>query len=187
MCTCSCSWSASFSRLSRLGRLDWFPLRPSSSKGGAKRTTLHRLRHRPAAQTIAPPVVSPPLPRRVESRRLRMSRPWPEVKSRRGAPKRIDTEGFACPNPQCPYSGITEAHIHASFWRWQAWACRANPDLSRPCLPHHLQCSTPHAFVPSENPFSPGRRGALCAGRRAGSFGGLAGRRATDKPPSPRG
>jgi len=40
-------------------------------------------------------------------------RPWCEVKSRRGAPKRIHTEGFACPNQQCPYFGITDAHIHA--------------------------------------------------------------------------
>lgn len=40
-------------------------------------------------------------------------RPWCETKSRRGAPKRIHTQGFACPNPQCPYFGITEAHIHA--------------------------------------------------------------------------
>jgi IS1 family transposase/transposase-like protein len=40
-------------------------------------------------------------------------RPWREVKSRRGAPKRINTQGFACPNHQCPYSGITDAHIHA--------------------------------------------------------------------------
>jgi len=40
-------------------------------------------------------------------------RPWSEVKSRRGAPKRIDTEGFACPNHQCPYFGITDASIHA--------------------------------------------------------------------------
>jgi hypothetical protein len=39
--------------------------------------------------------------------------PWPEVKSRRGAPKRIDTEGFACPNPHCSYFGIADAHIHA--------------------------------------------------------------------------
>jgi hypothetical protein len=29
--------------LTRLGRLDWFPFRPSSSRGGAKRSTLHRL------------------------------------------------------------------------------------------------------------------------------------------------
>jgi len=35
------------------------------------------------------------------------------MKSRRGAPKRVNTEGFACPNPQCSYSGITDAHIHA--------------------------------------------------------------------------
>jgi IS1 family transposase/transposase-like protein len=35
------------------------------------------------------------------------------VKSRQGAPKRIETEGFACPNPQCRYCVITEAHIHA--------------------------------------------------------------------------
>ena len=40
-------------------------------------------------------------------------RPWSEVKRRRGAPKRIDTHGFACPNHQCPYFGITDAHIHA--------------------------------------------------------------------------
>src|SRR5262249_4250815 len=36
-----------------------------------------------------------------------------EVKSRRGAPKRILTEGFACPNPQCAYFGNTDAQIHA--------------------------------------------------------------------------
>ena len=40
-------------------------------------------------------------------------RPWCEVKSRRGAPKRIDTEGFACPNRQCRYFGNTDTHKHA--------------------------------------------------------------------------
>jgi hypothetical protein len=40
-------------------------------------------------------------------------RTWREVKSRRGAPKRIHTEGFACPNQQCSYFGITDAHVHA--------------------------------------------------------------------------
>jgi len=40
-------------------------------------------------------------------------RRWSEVKSRRGAPKRIPTEGFACPNRQCPYFGKTDARIHA--------------------------------------------------------------------------
>ena len=43
----------------------------------------------------------------------RLVRPWSEVKSRRGAPKRIDTEGFACPNQHCSYFGITDAHTHA--------------------------------------------------------------------------
>jgi hypothetical protein len=49
-----------------LWRLDWFPLQSASSKGTAKRTKLHRLRHRLARQTIAPPVVSAPRPRRVK-------------------------------------------------------------------------------------------------------------------------
>jgi len=35
------------------------------------------------------------------------------MKSRRGAPKRIATQGYACPNPQCLYCGITHAQIHA--------------------------------------------------------------------------
>jgi len=50
-------------------------------------------------------------------------RPWREVKSRRGAPKRIDTAGFACPNPLCQYFGSTDAHHHATFRGWQAWTC----------------------------------------------------------------
>src|SRR5262249_27735959 len=40
-------------------------------------------------------------------------RPWHEVKSRRGAPRRVNTEGYACSNHQCPYFSITDAHIHA--------------------------------------------------------------------------
>jgi hypothetical protein len=112
LCSCSSS-SSSSSRLSLLWRLCWFPLRPFSSRGGAKRSRHHRLRHRPADQTMVPPVVSPPHPRRLEGQRLRMSRPWREVKSRRGAPKRVNSEGYACPNQGCPYSGITDAHVHA--------------------------------------------------------------------------
>ncbi len=40
-------------------------------------------------------------------------RPWHERKSRRGAPKRIATEGFACPTPICAYYRITDAQVHA--------------------------------------------------------------------------
>ena len=98
--------------LARLGRLDWFHLRPSSSRGRAKRTTLQRLLKLrtpldcPACcHTSTPSSVAGPAPLLV--------RPWREVKSRRGAPKRVNTEGFACPNQQCPYFGITDASIHA--------------------------------------------------------------------------
>ena len=98
--------------LALLWRLCWFHLRPSSSRGGAKRTTLPRLlkprcpddcpacRLAPTASSGAGPAHAP-------------VRPWSEVKSRRGAPKRILTEGFACPNRKCPYFGMTDAHIHA--------------------------------------------------------------------------
>ena len=39
--------------------------------------------------------------------------PWRERKSRRGAPKRILTQPFACPNRQCAYYRITDAQGHA--------------------------------------------------------------------------
>ena len=39
--------------------------------------------------------------------------PWRDVKSRRGAPKRISTQGFSCPNRTCVYYQLTDAHIHA--------------------------------------------------------------------------
>jgi hypothetical protein len=96
--------------LARLGRLGWFPLRSSSSQGRAKRTTLHRLLKSrspddcPACR-LASTSLSAGGPAPVH--------PWREGKSRRGAPKRIPTEGFACPNPQCRYCGITDAHMHA--------------------------------------------------------------------------
>jgi IS1 family transposase len=35
------------------------------------------------------------------------------MKSRRGPPKRIDTQGFACPNRTCAYYQITDAQVHA--------------------------------------------------------------------------
>jgi hypothetical protein len=40
-------------------------------------------------------------------------RPWREVKSRRGAPKRVNTKGFACPNQQGLSFGNTNSQIHA--------------------------------------------------------------------------
>jgi len=101
-----------FLSLALLWRLDWFPPRLSSPQGGAKRSTLHRL-------------LKPRCPDDCSACRLAFTpssgaklapllvRPWREMKSRRGAPKRRDTQGYACPNPQCLYCGITDAQIHA--------------------------------------------------------------------------
>src|SRR5215470_2716696 len=96
--------------LTSLVRLDWFPLWLSSSQGETKRRTLHRLLKPrspddcPACRLDSPPSSGgEPAP----------VRPWREVKSRRGDPKRIDTQGYACPNRQCRYFGNTDAHFHA--------------------------------------------------------------------------
>jgi hypothetical protein len=70
--------------LAGLGRLDWFSLRPASSKGAAKRSRLHRLLKPrnpddcPACRLTSPASSGAgraPVP----------VRPWSEVKSRRGA------------------------------------------------------------------------------------------------------
>lgn len=39
--------------------------------------------------------------------------PWSSRISRRGRPKHITTDGFACPNPACDYFQITDALFHA--------------------------------------------------------------------------
>jgi hypothetical protein len=106
--------------LARLGRLCWLLLQPSHSRGEVKRTTLSRLlKPRCPDDCPASRLASPASPG-VEPAFAQI-RPWSEVKSRRGAPKRVNTEGFACPNQQCAYFGITDAHFHAAFRRWQAW------------------------------------------------------------------
>jgi transposase-like protein len=98
--------------LALLWRLCWFHLRPSSSGGGAIHSRAHRLLKPrcpddcPACRlACTPSLAGGPAPAPV--------RPWREVKSRRGAPKRVNTAGFACPNQQCLYFGITDDHIHA--------------------------------------------------------------------------
>jgi len=99
--------------LARLCFLGWSHPGPAQSRAAAKiRSTLHRrLKPRCPYDCSACRLASPPssgagpAPAPV--------RPWCEVKSRRGAPKRMNAEGFACPNQQCAYFGITDAHIHA--------------------------------------------------------------------------
>src|SRR5690242_11594879 len=98
--------------LALLWRLGWLHLQTSSSIGVAIHSTLHHLLKPrtpddcPAcrlASTSSPGVEPASAP----------VRPWGEVKSRRGAPKRVNTDGFACPNQQCVYFGITDSQIHA--------------------------------------------------------------------------
>ena len=96
--------------LAPLWRLGWLPFQSSHLAVASRRNPVQRLLKPrtpldcPACRrgsTSSPEVEPPPV------------RPWCEVKSRRGAPKRIPTEGFACPNQQCLYCGITDAHLHA--------------------------------------------------------------------------
>jgi transposase-like protein len=98
--------------LACLRYLYWFHHCPPHSKAVALHSAVHRLlkprspRDCPAcclSSTLSSGVEPAPQP----------VRPWCDIKSRRGAPKRVNTDGFACPNHQCPYSGITDAHIHA--------------------------------------------------------------------------
>ena len=90
--------------LALLWCLDWLHLRPSSPRGGAKRSTLHRLL-KPRSPDDCPACRLGSTPSLGREPGPAPVRPWCEVKSRRGAPKRIHTEGFACPNPQCLYFG----------------------------------------------------------------------------------
>ncbi len=98
--------------LAHLCQLYWTHDQPSHSQAEAMRTTVQRLL-KPRTPLDCPicrlsctiSSVREPAPAPV--------RPWREVKSRRGAPKRVNTEGYACPNRECPYFGITDAHIHA--------------------------------------------------------------------------
>jgi hypothetical protein len=162
--------------LVRLGHLDWFPLRPVSSRGLAKRSRLPRLLKPrspddcPACR-LASPTSSAGEPTPVPVR------PWSEVKSRRGAPKRIPTEGFACPNQQCRYFGNTDAREHAlvgdgkhgqaeQIQTFRCQACRTT--------------FTSRRYTPLYRLKTPSHQVALvlsAASRRTGSFGYRAGLR----------
>ena len=98
--------------LALLWRLDWLHLQPSHSGGGAKRSRFHRLL-KPRCPDDCPACRLASTASSGEEPAPGPVRPWREVKSRRGAPKRVNTEGFACLNLQCPYCGITDAQVHA--------------------------------------------------------------------------
>ena len=95
-----------------LWRFDWLPLWPFSSRGEIKHTAVQRLL-KPRSPDDCPTCRLGSTPSSGGRPAPAPVRPWREVKSRRGALKRVNTEGYACPNPQCPYFGITDAQIHA--------------------------------------------------------------------------
>ena len=59
----------------------------------------------------------------------RLVRPWREVKSSRGRPKRINTKGYACDNEQCAYCGFSDATIYALVGYGHHGVDRAIQDL----------------------------------------------------------
>jgi len=118
--------------LALLWCLDWLHLQTSSSRGEVIHSTVQRLlKPRTPDDCPACRLAS------IASSGGRLApvpvRPWSEVKSRRGAPKRVNTDGYACPNHLCPYFGITDAQIHAlvgdgkhgSAERIQTFRCQA--------------------------------------------------------------
>jgi hypothetical protein len=145
--------------LARLGRLCWFALRPSSSRGRAKRTTLHRL---------LKPRLSPLLHQPVCYRTCAF--PCASLVRGQKPPGRAqaDQHRRLCLSQSAVRVLRHHRFSHSRFGRRrQAWACRAHPDVSLPGLPHHLHFPAQHPLVPSENPLAPDRHGALGTGRRA--------------------
>jgi len=95
-----------------LWQLSWLYQNPHDSRVGTIHTKIQRLL-KPRTPLDCPACcLSSTLSSGMGPAPLRV-RPWREVKSWRGAPKRIDIQGFACPNRQCLYFGITDADIHA--------------------------------------------------------------------------
>jgi transposase-like protein/IS1 family transposase len=98
--------------LAWLGRLSLYHHGLPCSRAGAVHPVIHRLL-KPRTPDDCPACRLASTPSSGAGPAPAPVRPWSEVKSRRGAPKRVKTEGYACPNRKCPYSGITDAHVHA--------------------------------------------------------------------------
>lgn len=89
--------------------LAWLAAGRRSSPGAARVTRVPRPRDPDDCPDCRREVVGAPSP----GLACPVPRPWREGKSRRGAPKRVATDGFACPNPACAYHLVTDAAIHA--------------------------------------------------------------------------
>jgi hypothetical protein len=173
-----CLLLASFAALASCLVPSW----PSSSPGGAKRGTLHRLlKPRCPACRLASTASSDgePAPADVASV-ARGEKPAGSSQAQRHP-------GLRLSQPKLPLLWHHRCTPTCAGGRWQAWPDRSHPNLSRSCLLYHVHFQAPHPLVPAENPFPPDRRRVGCAGRRAGSFRSPTGRRAIGRPPSRRG
>ncbi len=90
----------------------WHQSRPPQSHPAVVRTTRQRLL-KPRTPDDCPHCRQEHTSAVVERPTQPLIRPWSEVKSHRGAPKHVATQGYACDNPDCVYFGITDATIHA--------------------------------------------------------------------------
>jgi transposase-like protein/IS1 family transposase len=99
--------------LTLLWRLSWLHQGPASTRAAAKRRSRLPCLLKPRTPDDCPACRLASTPSSGMGPSSAPVCPWSEVKSRRGAPKRVNTEGFACPNPKCSYCGITDAHRHA--------------------------------------------------------------------------
>jgi hypothetical protein len=167
MCSCSCSWSASSSLWRGSGVLTGsiFGLPPHEEQPSS---TLHRLL-KPRSPDDCPAC-------RLASTHAAGGGPAPVRPLARGQkpPSRTQARehrGLCLSQPAMPVLRDHRCPSPCAGWRWQARPWRTHPDVSRPCLPHYVQCPAPHAFVSFENPFPLRRHGALRAGRRVGSLG----------------
>ena len=133
----------------------------------SKRTSLHRLL-KPRTPDDCPACRLGSTPSLAGGTTSVSVRPWCEVKSRRGAPKRIDTAGFACPNQQCAYYGNTYAQFHALVGDGKHG--RAEPIQTFRCQACRTTFTRPsqHSFLSTENSLAADRPGAVRAGRGAG-------------------
>ena len=130
-----------------LWRLDWFHFRPSSSQGGAKRSRCPRLSGL-AAQTTAPPVVWPPLPRRLESQRMLVCGPGVRSKAAEEHPNASTPKGSLVPTKSARTSGT----LKLASTPWSATASMAGPNQSRPfgvrpAIPRSALDATRHCIV----------------------------------------
>ncbi len=108
MCTCSCSWSASFSVTAvatQAGSIIILPIHEEEPSAPQPKTFSSR-----EPLLTAPPVASAP---QVRDLSMRLCSPGARSKAGDERAFRVNAEGFACPNYQCPYFGLTDASTHA--------------------------------------------------------------------------